>query len=366
MGAFTAITDASAWQSKPYHREIENAFYERFFNSYATGKPSWAVANGDTDAGDIIQSAAFWAARQTAVNTLVVNAVDKFVKGGSAGVPPAFPDINGQASVPLFAAGSEVWHLVCSGNYPRRRVTMDGYPSTGWAPQDRYCTAGDIIGPWLIRDLQLALCFLKWTKFSARCSWNWNASTWWYSHTDQSVIGLKPWNPSVFNTTYNLVDANLGPWESSLSGAGLVASQTQQLDTNLYGSTGYYYRVDRSTAAYYTVSVDIQADASATRLWFGGRFQATSGYSPAIYWPVGAYAYGGAFIAEDTVGILCREPSPIITGTRTVDIADLLARTADRSVPMPSGASDDPYYGSDVSVDEAFVLSEWQLTQDSV
>lgn len=161
MAAFKTITTGDDWQDKTYYREIEQGIYERFVGGNASGCPAWATASGSTSSGDDIQSAAFWAARQNAFATLISNAAIPFVRIGATGAPPSdiatlLPILTGAGGVPtLFTSAAQLWALVNGGSGPRRRTAMSGGYSYGT------CAAGDIIGPWLIEDLQMACRFLR-------------------------------------------------------------------------------------------------------------------------------------------------------------------------------------------------------------
>lgn len=170
MGDFKSITTGSDWSDKDYLAQIEHAFYEKG-QVFGVSLPAWAKSGGDTAAGTDIQSQAMWKARQDAFGTLISGAGSKIVRSGSHGSPPgeAHPNFVGSTTVNTFSTESQLWGLV-TGNTggPRRRTSMTGYPSSGWSHGKM--TAGDIIGPWLIQDLQLAHAFTRHMKLpNASC-----------------------------------------------------------------------------------------------------------------------------------------------------------------------------------------------------
>jgi len=118
--------------------------------------------------GDDIQAAAYFCEKQELIEDLISESVSRkhyWMDLGSYGSPPtSMPNYDGSSdgSIPTYATASDVWQNVTNGqNYPRRRTTMSGYPASGWSYG--YCQAGDIIGPWLIEDLQDAMSFLRYT-----------------------------------------------------------------------------------------------------------------------------------------------------------------------------------------------------------
>jgi len=171
MSGYASFQSPNNWQSAAAWREIESAFHQRWrVGGVLTNRPAWASSrDGTTAAGTDIQASAFYYARQTAIGLLLYDCAQAshyFLKSGSSGNPgntiPALHNTE-QTGLPYWSGSNALWQWVTgTGNTrPRRRTSMSGYPSSGWLYG--YCQAGDIIGPWLLEDLQKAMRFMRMT-----------------------------------------------------------------------------------------------------------------------------------------------------------------------------------------------------------
>ena len=177
MASFTSVAAGADLQAVALYTEIEDSLFHRFDVTGAAGTPGFAVDGGSTVSGDDIQDATFWADRQTAMETLVINAFSAgrgFVSDNGAIGVPASSRLNYSgsifSSVNFFETAADLWALVVGNGSGPRRVVGAAYPVDSTSLTDPAfsfgkCQAGDIIGPWLTRDLQQALNFLRFTGF---------------------------------------------------------------------------------------------------------------------------------------------------------------------------------------------------------
>lgn len=178
--AFTEIADADDMQDATYYTEIENAMWERR-KALKQTPASPAAENGETAAGDDIQDHDFWSALQDEAEGIVVDAYDSgdgdqwwlAEAGASDGEYPAVAgDFTTGTAFVYISTAAELWDKVCGDTGGPRRVAGSSWP-TDWTDLDDAaysygkCQAGDLIGPWLIRDLQVAMSMLFMTTLSA-------------------------------------------------------------------------------------------------------------------------------------------------------------------------------------------------------
>jgi hypothetical protein len=154
--AFTAVTLTTDWAAQAFGTELALAVYER---KRAAGISSAGASS--VSAGDDAQAASFWADLQDVLDDLCTSYVDH-----TAGADP-------YAGWEAFTLSS--WRLAAglSSSGFRRATTWP----TDWtnmadaAYSFGQAQAGDIIGPWIFKDLQLGLSALKWTLYAG--SWSW-------------------------------------------------------------------------------------------------------------------------------------------------------------------------------------------------
>lgn len=165
MSTFTSVALGADIQRAATLNEIDRALYERFTVTGAASKPTWATAAGGVTVGMDIQAAAYWNSRQTAFETLVVNALaagKPFIAVGDVGTPATdLLALHNESTFPAFTTAAELWTYVSGNASGPRRQRNAGEWLYG------KCQAGDIVGPWLIEDMQVAARFLRWTLTTA-------------------------------------------------------------------------------------------------------------------------------------------------------------------------------------------------------
>lgn len=364
MAAFTTIATGGNMQDKTFLREIEQAFYERFQAADAAAScPAWATSTGSTAAGDNIQQASLWAARQNAVGTLITNAAHSFVQAGSYGSPPAaLPAVNNQASLSLYSAASDLWAKV-TGNSggPRRCTTTPGSYTYG------VCQAGDILGPWLIEDLQLAMAHLKYFQvhdddveldvangyYRAGYSSDWqsgsftgtgiySATNFQYAETDHDNNGLEAWvNPGPSLPTH-VMSARAQKWADDPAGTWIYYARSYVWISN--------YTITLPTSGY------------NHKLHLGGEW---GGWSVADDDYYGLFSRDtGDYVSAGNIGVVVSDSSWQSGTSRYLDLRTMKRRTFDSNCPDPVDSAD--HVDVDCYVNTPFCLVEWQFTKDSV
>jgi hypothetical protein len=152
MSAFTTITAGLDWQPLAFINELVKGFSER---RQASGGAAFDLVVS----GDALQDPAFWQALQNGIDGIVTSFCDHV-----NGVP-----IAGRTSVLMFTLAA--WRAAAGLHVDGwRRATEWDLATNDWTdPADAMYSHGvlqdkDIIGPWLMDDLQKALSALKWTK----------------------------------------------------------------------------------------------------------------------------------------------------------------------------------------------------------
>lgn len=151
--AFTPITQGQDWQSMDAYNQCVLAYYERRCAA-AIGQE---FETNPLEAGDDIQSITLWTEIQ---NWLETHCVD-FVNHTAT--------IEGETSVPMFTLAT--WRVAAGLDVDGFRRATEWIPdptTPDWTDDPEFCfglmQVGDIIGPWLLHDLQKGLSALKWTK----------------------------------------------------------------------------------------------------------------------------------------------------------------------------------------------------------
>lgn len=339
MAAFKTIAAGADWQDKTYHTEIERALYERFTVSGAVGKPTWATATGSTTAGAPIQAASFWNARQTAFETLVVNAqaTHPFVSAGTAGTPATdLTSLEGLTTVPTFSTSAQLWTLVSGNPAGPRRQRVAGEWLYG------KCTAGDIIGPWLIQDLQLAARFLKWTLVTT-----FTGDTWYKryeqdgGHTNNWVdaappYNVPPWSAQVaqFNVNMHNEDTNDEVYTfwvennpvSPFTDGSAIGVYRQTYEDNAYGNWIWHWHWSKSFSISPALSTALSKKyillAHAKSWWLTGS--------------VPFFAWHHHALAEGQIAVIGTSPSWQTTNQST-DMRSFFPRVWDTNFTPPTG-----------------------------
>ena len=111
-------------------------------------------------AGDDVQSVSFWQSLQEAVEELVAEFVDKGEASGGDF------DNYASATIPLYSLANWRGDIGLTGAGFRRATSLptDWTDHSDAAYSHGLIQAGDIIGPWLLKDLQDGLNLLAWTK----------------------------------------------------------------------------------------------------------------------------------------------------------------------------------------------------------
>ncbi len=171
MAAFTTISDGMDWSHIDVYNELALAYTERKSASNAAGSALRSAEAGD-DATDIAPGSGAgglkvsWAYLQSQLQAIAPYFVNHTINGGS------FQD---EATIPLFTVA--LWRAEAG-------IHEDGYRrATAWDPDNDDWTdindgmfeygpaeEGDIVGPWILDDLQKGLSALKWSKTGASSS----------------------------------------------------------------------------------------------------------------------------------------------------------------------------------------------------
>ncbi len=143
---WTAVTNNMDWAATAILNEYVSAINER----------AGTISNGGLTAvvaGDDVQAVSFWEGLQNWVLDNLIYFVDT-----------AFEDFDGETDITMFALTTWKTESGLTSGF-RRATTLP----TVWASYSDaaysygVCQAGDIIGPWLLADLQAALNVLIWT-----------------------------------------------------------------------------------------------------------------------------------------------------------------------------------------------------------
>jgi len=164
--AFTTISDSDDLQDLDLVNEIQTAYSER---RQAIGLSSESALAAGAD----IQAASFWSVWQTWIyNTVTAsNWADHAASGG---------DYTGDSAIPWYTWSTFLSRAgLPAGGF--RRVAGETWPSDWTDNADAAYSfgtiqAGDIIGPWLLVDLQRAFSALKWSTWASAAVPSWRTA----------------------------------------------------------------------------------------------------------------------------------------------------------------------------------------------
>ncbi len=144
-----------SWRDDIVFGECVNYFpHKRWGKCYRSCGQYGSVLGAGVASGDNVQSVNYWRKRQDMVNpALVGNHFTQIMNVGSSSTAPDLQSSDSD-SVPLYTSVTQLWQNAVGGSAPRRRTTMTGYPASGWLYGN--IQQGDILGPWLLQDLQAA------------------------------------------------------------------------------------------------------------------------------------------------------------------------------------------------------------------
>lgn len=354
MASFTTIGAGGNVQDKTYLREIEDAIWQRYAVA-GVAPPSWARAGGSTAAGDNIQTASFWAVRQQAITDLIAAAHNPFAVAGSYGTPPTtVPSIQNSTVITTYDAATTFWSAV-TGNAggPRRCRSTPGTASAYGNTQ-----AGDIIGPWLIQDLQMALRYLRYTIAAdvAAGTQGWEAGT----PSDFQIgnyVSNSTWWAGYFDRAISSHDSSLKPYMATPPWPYLLAARNR-LNTQIVSTfpTQYNYQA-RSYRRCTDVAVTHAAGLVAPR-----RIHLAGIYTNLV--PATEDGYACIYTAGSPRVTLGRYG---LVGTSawhtaadyTIPMNTVIPRTFEYA-PRPGSTTDVVDVGCLVGTDELVALTEWQ------
>jgi len=244
---FTEITDLTDLQDKAIHNELRDAFNERY------SIHSNLTLYSPISAGADIQARSYWAGYQTNL----IDAVNSFID-------PAYDPHLNPAPAPYEISQ---WMIDAGIPYGFRRVAGANWPSD-WTdyndPAYSYgkIQTGDIIGPWLIVDLQNGLNALRRTYYGIS-----TASS--YTGAERIAEGIDP------DCNIALTE-QINNWtSSSWGGSAGIAS------VSIHGDASHWFKAWRRKTKPKSLVYRLFTDTTYDIKLYAAP-QCTSGYNPSL------------------------------------------------------------------------------------
>jgi hypothetical protein len=242
---FTAITPGLDWQDLAFVNEIVNAYSER---SQAIGGDAVSAA----EAGADLQSVSFWETIQDWIETNCVSFVD--YTQTDTGLPSG--KFVGKSSIPLFTLAAFQAAADLEDGFRRATEWVPDASDPDWETDVTFSYGkmqeGDIIGPWILADLQKAFTALAQTRYD-------NPEI----ITNTEKLTYQSTDLGDYDITAARADWVAESWWDSVGKYGVGTSREDSGSSSVWGAVRYNIDVLRFTfATFRPCSCDIYAKAN--------------------------------------------------------------------------------------------------------